>query len=330
MTDIVRDVRTLSKGRDWRGRSRTPRSAVAHEPAEPAREFATGWARMAGTHAARRAIQRAGLTPLTWRLTNPDVQGLDHLEAVTGPVILVANHSSHLDTPLIIGSLPQRLASRLAVGAAADYFFDARWRAVVTGLVFNAFPVERYRSRRLRSLAPDLLTRGWNLLLFPEGTRSADGWMSPLRLGAAHLCVSLQVPLVPVVLRGTYAAMPRGRNWPVPGRRRVVVRYGRPLHPQEGEGARAFNARVADAIARLWAEEELGWYGSLRAHAEGQLALPTGPAPTSPALTGPANGAQPAPRPEESRSAPAPAASWRRIWESSRPLPGRDRRSAWK
>jgi 1-acyl-sn-glycerol-3-phosphate acyltransferase len=299
---LVKEARVLLSGRDWRGRSRTPRSAAPHEPPDEPREFPTGWARMAATRAARRGIQRAGLTPLTWRLTRPDVQGRDHLEALPGPAVFVANHSSHLDTPLIIGSLPERFAKRLAVGAAADYFFDARWRAAVTALVFNAFPVQRYRSRRLRSLAPQLLARGWSLLLFPEGTRSEDGWMSTMRLGAAQLCVTRGVPAVPVVLRGTYAAMPRGRNWPIPGRPRVVVRYGVPLTPAPGESARTFNARLSQAVSRLWAEEELGWYRSLRVQADDDLVLPTGPA----------------------------VASWRRTWESTRPLASRRAPSAWR
>jgi 1-acyl-sn-glycerol-3-phosphate acyltransferase len=299
---IVKEARTLFAKRDWRGRSRVPRSATPHEPPDEPREFPTGWARTAAVRAARRGIQRAGLTPLTWSLTRPDVQGRERLDNLTGPVVFVANHSSHLDTPLILGSLPERYAKRIAVGAAADYFFDARWRAAVTGLVFNAFPVERYRSRRLRSLAPQLLARGWSLLLFPEGTRSEDGWMSQMRLGAAQLCVTRKVPAVPVVLRGTYAAMPRGRNWPIPGRPRVVVNYGVPLVPGEGEGARTFSARVAQAVSQMWAEEEMGWYQSLRAQAAGELTMPTGPK----------------------------AADWRRTWESTRPLSSRRAPTAWR
>jgi 1-acyl-sn-glycerol-3-phosphate acyltransferase len=299
---LVKEARVLFAGRDWRGRSRTPRSAMPHEVPDEPSEFPTGWARMTVARAARRGIQRAGLTPLVWSMTRPEVQGRDHLENLTGPAVFVANHSSHLDTPLILGSLPARYAKKIAVGAAADYFFDARWRAAVTALVFNAFPVERYRSRRLRSLAPQLLARGWSLLLFPEGTRSEDGWMGTMRAGAARLCVTQRVPAVPVVLRGTYAAMPRGRNWPLPGRPRVVVRYGDPLFPYDGESTRAFNERLGQVVARLWAEEELGWYRSLRAKADGELALPTGPQ----------------------------AATWRRIWESSRPPAARRPPAAWR
>lgn len=289
---LIRQVRILAQGRDWRGRSHTPRSAVAHQYPDAPREFPTGWARTPVANHTRRAVQRALLTPLTWSQTRPHVEGRERLDGLRGPVVLVANHSSHLDAPLILGSLPQPIVARVAVGAAADYFFDARWRAAVTALVFNAFPVERYQSRRLRSLAPQLLTQGWSLLLFPEATRSEDGWMSQFRMGPAHLCVTQQVPAVPVVLRGTYTAMPRGRNWPVPGRPRVVVRYGTPVLPGEQETTRAFNDRLVSAVSQLWAEQEMGWYRSLRAQADGTLELPTGPR----------------------------AARWRRIWESSRPM----------
>jgi len=305
LAGLLDDVRMVRQARDVQGQARTPRSALAHERVTKPTGFATAWARTAGARAARRAIQTGLLKPVTWTQVRPQIEGLDHLERLHGPIVLVANHSSHLDAPLIIGSLPARLRARLAVGAAADYFFDARWRAVVTTLVFNAFPIERRGSDRRPSLAPQLLSQGWNLLLFPEGTRSEDGWMSPPRLGPAHLCVQRRVPMVPVVLRGTYAAMPRARNWPMPGQQRVVVRYGKPLYPAANEGARALHQRMVQSLARLWAEDELGWYGSLRAQARGELALPSGPPETA----------------GDGSRAVVPAGSWRRVWEASRPLP---------
>ncbi|WP_433652912.1 lysophospholipid acyltransferase family protein [Micromonospora zamorensis] len=315
---LINDIRQLSRGRDLLGQARTPRSAVAHE-SDRSRRFPIGWARTNTAVAARQAIQLGVLKPFTWSQVAADVQGLDHLEQLNGPVVIVANHSSHLDTPLILGSLPPRLRARLAVGAAADYFFDARWRALVTALVFNAFPVERRGSKRRRSLAPQLLAEGWNMLLFPEGTRSEDGWMSPPRLGPAHLCVLHGAPMVPVILRGTYAAMPRSRNWPVPGRPRVIVRYGKPLYPAADESARDLHGRMVQAFARLWAEDELNWYGSLRAEARGELSLPAGPLEPSPG--GGVDG--------RSRTV-VPEGSWRRVWESSRLMPRRDRARVWR
>jgi 1-acyl-sn-glycerol-3-phosphate acyltransferase len=305
LAGLLDDIRMVRQARDLQGQARTPRSALAHETVVRPTAFATGWARTAGVRAARRVIQTGLLKPVTWSQVRPQIEGLDHLHGLDGPVVIVANHSSHLDAPLIIGSLPARLRSRLAVGAAADYFFDARWQAVVTALVFNAFPIERRGADRRRSLAPQLLAQGWSLLLFPEGTRSEDGWMSPPRIGPAHLCIQRRVPMVPVILRGTYAAMPRTRNWPAPGQPRVIVRYGKPLHPAEDEGARALQQRMVQSLARLWAEDELGWYGSLRAQARGELALPSGPPETA----------------GDGSSAVAPAGSWRRVWEASRPLP---------
>lgn len=295
------EARLLARGRDWRGRSRTPRSAEPFAPRSAPREFPTAWARTPAAAAVRTVIQRGLLKPVVWSQTTPQVSGLDLVAEVTGPVIFIANHASHLDAPLILGSLPHRFTRRIAVGAAADYFFDARWRASLTALVFNAFPVERQGSRRLRSLAPKLLDEGWNLLLFPEGTRSQDGWMNPFRLGTAQLCCTRGVPAVPLALRGSFAAMPRGRNWPRPDRPRVVLRYGRPLRPAGGESVRDFNERLSVAVSRLWAEEEVGWYRSLREQAESTLSPPTGPA----------------------------GAGWRRIWESTRPLPDPRPRPVW-
>lgn len=289
---LFREAKLLARGRDWRGRSRTPRSAEPFAPRPAPREFPTAWARTPAAGAVRTVIQRGLLKPVVWSQTAPQVSGLDLIEGVTGPVIFIANHASHLDAPLILGSLPRRFTRRMAVGAAADYFFDARWRASLTALVFNAFPVERQGSRRLRSLAPRLLDEGWNLLLFPEGTRSQDGWMNPFRLGTAQLCCTRGVAAVPLALRGSFAAMPRGRNWPRPDRPRVALHYGRPVRPEPTESMREFNDRLAAVTSRLWVEEDLGWYQSLRAQAEGTIAMPTGP-------TG---------------------AGWRRVWESTRPL----------
>ncbi|MFW6091667.1 MAG: lysophospholipid acyltransferase family protein [Actinomycetota bacterium] len=300
----IRDeIRLLRHGRNWRGRSTVPRSADPYVLDDGEREFPTGWARTKAGTAARTALQLGLLKPVAWTQTRPVVEGLEFLEGVRGPVVFVANHSSHLDTPLIVCSLPRRFADRLAVGAAADYFFDARWRAVTSSLFFNTFPVERHGQRRLRSQAVDLLDDGWNLLLFPEGTRSEDGWMGGFKTGPAQLCVSKGVPVVPVALRGAYAAMPRGRNWPVPGRPRVAVRYGRPLYPADGEGFRELRERMTRAVARLGAEEDLGWYGSMLAATRQTLPVPTRSGPAA-----------------------APTARWRRIWESTRPLADRRRR----
>lgn len=308
------EIRLLRHGRDWRGRSTVPRSAEPHVIEQEEKEFPTAWARTRAAVLMRAGLRRGLLRPVAWSQITPVVEGVEYLDGVRGPAVFVANHSSHLDTPLILGSLPERFADRVAVGAASDYFFDVRWRATLTAIFFNAFPVERYGSRRLRSLAIKLVDEGWSLLLYPEGTRSEDGWINPFKIGAAVLCVAKGIPCVPIAIRGSYAAMPRGRNWPRSGKPRVTVRYGRPVHPEDGEDVRAFRVRMARAVNRLAAEEDLGWYDSLRAATDGTLEVPVGSRPI---------------RPGAVNAAAEPVAHWRRTWASTKPL-STGRRRVWK
>lgn len=326
---LADDVRLLRRGRDWRGRATVPRSAEPWAPRRESRQFPTAWARTPLARAARVVALDGVLRTLAWTQTRPEVYGTDLLGDVRGPLVLVSNHASHLDTPLVLGSLPPHLRRWTAVGAAADYFFDARWRAVGTALIFNAFPVERHGADRgaarrgpnrdairrggATSLdsASALLVDGWNLLLFPEATRSQDGWMRRFRLGTAQLCCQHGVGAVPIAVRGSYAAMPRGRNWPRPGRPTVVVRYGRPLYPGPGESVRDFSGRLERTVARLWAEQDVGWWESLRGSAN-EDAAGAAPPRTATKQVAAARGPE--------------AASWRRIWEASRPLPTARRR----
>ena len=104
------------------------------------------------THAAARYVaQRIVLKPTIWSITSVTVLGREKLRDVSGGFVVVANHSSHLDAPLVVGALPRRLARYLATGAAADYFFEVRWRRALTELFFNAFPVQRSSATRVGS-----------------------------------------------------------------------------------------------------------------------------------------------------------------------------------
>lgn len=199
----------------------------------------------------RFVAQRGLLKPLVWRLTRVTVKGADRVEAIEGPFIMVANHSSHLDAPLLFGSTPYKKARYLAAGAAADYFFDVKWRKWLTALFFNAFPVDRAGSRTRPGVSKKLLDLGVPLLIFPEGGRSKDGTMGRFKAGAAALSMSAGVPCVPVALVGASTAMPRGRNWPLPGRQPVTVVFGAPMSATEGESADDFAKRLRHAVAEL-------------------------------------------------------------------------------
>jgi 1-acyl-sn-glycerol-3-phosphate acyltransferase len=302
VTSLLTDVRQVARGWRWSHRPLPPKSAEPHHTFPPPREFPTDWARSRPAVATREAILRGGLGPIVRRETTLHVEGLEVLDAVDGPVIFVANHSSHIDTALLLTTLPPHWQRRVAVGAAADYFFDAWWRAVGSALVFATFPIER-GGVGLSETPTRLLADGWSLIMYPEGTRSPDGWTRRFRPGAAHLATSVGVPVVPIGLVGSYAAMPRGRGWPKPGRPEVHVRYGRPLQLADGEAPRDFAGRIETSVAILLDEDRTDWYAAARRAAAG----------TTPAASGPA------------------VAPWRRVWEASAsPVSRRPKPRAWR
>ena len=203
-------------------------------------------------HAGTRFVaQRGLLKPLVWRLTTVTVLGEEHLKDLRRPFVVVSNHASHLDAPLIFGSLPRRLARYAAAGAAADYFFDVWWRKGLTSMFFNAFPVDRTGLRGRHGLATSLLDDGVPLLLFPEGTRSRTGEMGAFKPGAAALCISRDVPCLPLAIVGAAEAMPYGQNWPSRGRPPVWVVFGEPMRAEDGETVAEFSERITKEVSGL-------------------------------------------------------------------------------
>ena len=286
----IDDVRTVARGWRWGRRSMVPRSAEPYVERRESPVFPTAWSRRRPARVAREIVQKAALEPLFRSSVRPHVEGLDVLDRVQAPVIFAANHASHLDTPLILLSLPGQWRRRTAVAAAADYFFDTWWRAVGSAVAFNTMPIER-RGGSLAATPGAVLDEGWNLVVFPEGTRSVDGWLGRFMGGAAWLAVEHGVPVVPVAHRGTFAVMPRGQNWPSPGRPAVTVRFGEPLRPEPGESAREFAPRVRAAVAALLDEDRTTWWESRQRVATGLTPDPAGPK----------------------------VAQWRRVWEQTEP-----------
>jgi 1-acyl-sn-glycerol-3-phosphate acyltransferase len=196
------------------------------------------WARTGPARALRDLILRGVFAPLVRTRAIVEVTGREALDAIPGPVIFVANHSSHVDTPILLNALTPRRRRHTLVGAASDYFYARRALAVAVSLTFGTVPVHRRRdSESASSLAPleRLLGDGYSLVLFAEGTRSRTGRLGEFRSGAAALSSRVQVPLVPVHLDGTAQLMPPGHAWmvkPPQGRtHQVTVRFGRPLRP---------------------------------------------------------------------------------------------------
>jgi 1-acyl-sn-glycerol-3-phosphate acyltransferase len=274
-------------------------------------DYDTTWSRSPAARLARAMILDNVTRPFVSLVASPTVLGAGHLEGVHGPVIFAANHSSHLDTSIVLSSLPVRFRHRTVVAAAADYFYDRRWKADLWSLALGTIPMERTRiSRRSADLAAELIGKDWSLVIFPEGGRTEDGWGQEFHGGAAYLAKRCDVPVVPLHLHGVRPILPKGGGRMRPGE--VEVRFGIPLRPlgasdgaDREENARRFAARIEQAVAMLADEAETDWWSARKRAAAG----------ATPDLRGPE------------------AAPWRRAWalpESKRKRSNRSTKGAAK
>ena len=278
-----------------------PRPAVVRRTGV---DYETDWARRGGARLARAMIVDDVLRPVLQLVASPQVHGEDRLVGLEAPAIFVANHHSHLDTALLLTSLPERFRHRAVVAAAADYFFPTRAKGAVSALAIGAIPMERTKvGRRSADLAAELLDDGWNLVMFPEGGRSPDGWGRAFRGGAAYLALRCDRPIVPLYLEGTGRLWRRGKTLPkVAGKGEGAhLVFGSPMRPEPGEDARRLAARVEQAVAALADEWTTDWWSARRRAAAG----------TTPALTGPSAG------------------TWRRAWALDANAASRSGRRAW-
>lgn len=250
------------------------------------------WVRRAPTTNLRRVLHAGVIRPLLVTQVQTDVGGLEELPTDGGPVVLVANHASHLDIPLLLESLPEAYRRNTGVAVIPGMALNSALRSIASSVVFNTVPL------RL-DVCRDLLLAGWNVLVFGEPSRSADGFVGEFTTDAAQVAIDHRLRVIPIGIRGSFAAMPRGRNRPVLGwpgggrsgpagrtRPRVSVRFGPALAAGDGESPAEFTRRINRAVKDLIAEDTTTWWQSLR----------------QPDATGPAI---------------PPAGSWRRIWEQS-------------
>lgn len=212
------------------------------------------WTRSPAACVARSAVVCGVMGPLMDLYTHRRVLGREHLDSLDAPVVFVANHSSHMDTPAILRALPPRWRHRTAVAAAADYFYADRRLSLVVALTFGTVPLERKGGGALNGsigLINQLIADRWSLLIYAEGTRSRDGVVGRLRPGAAVLAGAHDLPIVPIHVAGTHATMPTGRSWMtraprrgLDARRPIEIRFGVPIRPGPGEHRKDVMERV--------------------------------------------------------------------------------------
>ena len=206
--------------------------------------------------ALRELFGRLLLHPLLFLVARPQIEGRAEMEHALATLsdgrdvaLFTGNHASHLDIPLLRYALPGRLRRRLAIAAAADYFFEHRALRYLVAFAAAAFPFDRTHSPRAALTAVERqLATGWSIALFPEGTRSRSGAIGSFRPGIGLIAAATGVPVVPYALVGAHAILPPGGRLR-PGR--TVVRFGLPLRAEANEEPRAFAARLEAAVRSL-------------------------------------------------------------------------------
>ena len=166
--------------------------------------------------------------------------------------IYYANHTSHFDTLVIVAALPAELRAETHPVAALDYWGASALRRFIAVECLNAVLIDRSGQSSADPLQPpaELLARGHSLILFPEGTRGADGDVGRFRSGLYNLVQRFpQAELVPVYLDNPRRVMPKGSFLIVP--LICTARFGAPLTPDPSEDREQFLVRARIALMAL-------------------------------------------------------------------------------
>ena len=175
-----------------------------------------------------------------------EIVGQDQLRT-NRSVVIIANHSSHLDTVCLLSALPLRSLHRAFPAAAADYFYHNPLRLFVAA-AFNALPFARkVHARRSLSMCAEVITGPGNILiLFHEGTRSTTGRIQQFKAGVAALVAGRDVAVVPCYLEGAFEAWPKGQHLPRPKKVRLIVGA-----PRNYAASRRHKADISSIAAEL-------------------------------------------------------------------------------
>jgi long-chain acyl-CoA synthetase len=236
-----------------------PKSAAAPEPVTFPSWNRSWWAR-----AIRRVALPFWLLPLTRVFAWIRVEGRENLAGVGPPVIFAPNHQSYLDVPVVLVALRGNLRYRAAPAMRRE-FFDAHfhpqrhsWREwfsnslnyYLSALFFNAFPIPQRESGALDTMRymGGMAADGWCILIFPEGIMTVDGAIKPFQPGVGMLASRLDLPVIPVRIRGLDRVLHSTWRMARPGR--VQVSFGKPLH-LKGDDYGALARQVEDAVRAL-------------------------------------------------------------------------------
>ncbi len=262
------EARTLENATEARGE--TGAALQPFSPSEPPRThyLYPEWPWWKPVAWIRMAFIETVAQPLTRLLAGPRVVG-PGMPLPQGPMLIVANHVTAYDPPLIQYALPGRMRRHIATAMSGEMLEDFRHarnpdRApgtrgfflfgppayfLVTAL-FNVFPLPRLRDFQSSfAHAGKAMDCGYNVLVFPEGTRSAEGKLARFRPGIGLLAKQSNVPVLPIAIRGLGELKVKGRGWFRSGKIEVHVGEAIRFGPEETEAA--ITQRLHDEVGRL-------------------------------------------------------------------------------
>ena len=204
------------------------------------------------------------LLPLAHLFAWVRVRGRENLKGLQGPVLFACNHQGYFDTPILFIALPWKWRHRLAVTMRKE-FFDAhfypeksgRWAWFTSSLnyylsclMFNAVPIPQREAGARGTLhyLGELVADGWCPLVFPEGKHSYDETVLPFQPGIAMMASRLQVPVIPIRIRGSNRVL--HPTWSMARPAFVDVKIGPPV-VLEGEDFPGLARRLEDIIRAM-------------------------------------------------------------------------------
>ena len=217
----------------------------------------------------RAAFIELAMRPLVRLLGKPRVVGAPQSIKVDAPLLIIANHVTTFDGPLIEYALPGAIRRHIAVAMSGEMLNDYRhfrnpeaartasrfflpgplFYYLLTGL-FNVFPLPRLRDFQPSfAHAGKAMDRGYHVLVFPEGTRSEAGKLARFRSGIGLLAKQSGAMVLPVALRGLGELKERNERWFRSGK--IEVRIGEPLRLSTTESEADIAARLHDEVERL-------------------------------------------------------------------------------
>lgn len=167
-----------------------------------------------------------------------EIRGVEHIQS-KGPYILMANHTSMIDIGLMILSVP--IPFRFIAKRELALVPFLGWAMAIQGQYF----INRSDSKKAYALLDKIkedVRQGQSILVFPEGTRSANGQLRSFKKGSFRLAKETAAPVIPCVISGAYDVLPKKRIVPRPGH--IIVTFLPPVDPATAETPEALLVEV--------------------------------------------------------------------------------------